>query len=123
MSDPTSRDRDQLTHRVRSLLRDVLQQADFPGSEALVKQASSVGVAGGPITMLELQSSRGAQASVFVEGPVPLSMMVSNSAGDSIGELLVWVEHGYLAGLEFAWWTDDIPGELPDSDRIKVSRK
>ena len=123
MSDPTNRDRDQLTDRVRSLLRHVLQQADFPGSEALVEQASSVGVAGGPITMLELQSSRASQASVFAEGLIPLSMIVSNSSGDLIGELLVWVEHGYLTGLEFAWWTDDAPDELPNSNRIKVSRK
>jgi hypothetical protein len=115
--------RDQLTDHVRGLLGDVLQQAYFNGSEALVEQASSVSVAGGPITMLELRTSDTAPASAFADGPIPLSMVVSNSAGDLIGELLVWVEHGYLADLEYAWWTDDVPDELPDSDCVRVTRK
>ena len=121
MNDATNRD--QLSDRVRGLLGAVLQQADFPGSEALAEQASSVSVAGGPITMLELRSSHTTPASAFEEGPIPLSMMVSNPAGDLIGELLVWVERGYLSGLEFAWWTEDAPSELPDSDRVMVRRK
>lgn len=121
MSDATNRD--QLTDRVRGLLVAVLQQADFPGSEDLVGQASSVSVAGGPLTMLELRSSHTAPASAFADGPIPLSMVVANSAGDLIGELLVWVERGYLAGLEFAWWTEHAPSELPDSNRVRVSRK
>jgi hypothetical protein len=121
MSEPTNRD--QLTDQVRGLLGDVLQQADFPGSEELAQQVSSVIVTGGPITMLKLRSAHTLRASAFPDGPIPMSMLVSNSAGDSVGELLVWVEHGFLSGLEFAWWTDDAPDELPSSDRVKVNRK
>jgi hypothetical protein len=113
---------DALTQQVRELLVKVLREADFPGTDELLRQASDVRVAGGPVTMLELQSSHAA-ASVCADGPVPLSMLVADGGGDSVGELLIWVTRGHLSGLEFAWWTDDAPDELPTADRVKVDRK
>lgn len=121
MSEMTGQE--ELTDSVRRLLGDVFQQADFPGSEELARQAMSSSVVGGPITMLEIRSDRTLGAAAFADGPIPLSMEVSNSAGDLIGELLVWVENGYLSGLEFAWWTVDPPNELPLADRVNVTRK
>ena len=115
--------REQLTEQVRGLLGDVLQQADFPGSEELAQQASTIRVTSGLISMLELWSDHTLRASAFPDGPIPMSMLVSNSAGDSVGEILVWVERGFLSGLEFAWWTDDAPDDLPSSDHVRVNRK
>ena len=113
---------DMVRRQVRDLLEKVLRQADFPGSAELLQQASSVRVIGGPITMLDLHSSDASAASAFTDGPVPLSMLVSDSAGNPIGELIIWVEQGYLSGLEFAWWTDDPPDELPTADHVRVAR-
>lgn len=115
--------RDWLTDRVRRLLGDVLRQTDFPGCEDLLHQASDVTVVGGPITMLELRSKPSAQPSAFTDGPIPVSIVVLDAADELIGELIVWVERGFLACLEFAWWTDDAPDELPASDRVRVDRK
>ncbi|MTD56094.1 hypothetical protein [Amycolatopsis pithecellobii] len=114
---------DVLTNQVRELLKSVLRQADFPGSDELLRQASSVNVVGGPITMLDLLVSNTLPASAFADGPVPLSVWVSNAAGRLVGELLVWVGYGYLTGLEFAWWTDDPPDRLPTLDHLRVIRK
>ncbi|MBO0883249.1 MAG: hypothetical protein J2P17_23515, partial [Mycobacterium sp.] len=111
-----------LTDQVRCLLVDVLQRVAFPGREELVEQASNISVANGPITMLDLRTAATAPASGVPDGPIPISMVVSNPAGDAVGELLIWVAHGYLAALEFAWWIDDAPDELPDSDRVSVTR-
>jgi hypothetical protein len=73
--------------------------------------------------MLELMSVPTLRASAFPDGPIPLSMLVLNDAGDSVGELLIWVQHGFLSGLEFAWWTDCAPVDLPSSDHVLVNRK
>ena len=121
MSNATNRD--QLNREVRNLLGALLQQADFPGSEQLLAHAPSVSVRGDRITMLELRPSHDTPPSACTEGPIPLSMVVSNPAGDLIGELLVWVEAGYLTSLEYAWWSDDPPSELPDADRVAVTRR
>jgi hypothetical protein len=112
-----------LTEPVRELIRKVLSEADFPGSDELRQQASGVSVAGGPVTMLDLQVTRPAPASAFTDGPIPLSVMVVDSDGAALGELLVWVHDGYLSGLEFAWWSDEPPAQLPPLKRLQVTRK
>ena len=112
-----------LTDRSRELLRHVLCQADFPGSGELLQQVSSLSVAGGPVTMLEFRVTGPVSASAFTDGPIPLSAMVLDAAGVASGELLIWVDDGYLSSLEFAWWSDDPPGQLPAPDRVRVARK
>ncbi|MDQ1742659.1 MAG: hypothetical protein QOE23_998, partial [Pseudonocardiales bacterium] len=64
-----------------------------------------------------------APASTFRDGPAPLSAVVSDPDGTSVGELLVWVENGYLDTLEFAWWSDDPPERLPSPECVRVARK
>lgn len=54
-------------------------------------------------------------------GPLPLDILVTGAGGELCGELLVWVEEGALAALEYAWYTDEPPRELPDPERITVS--
>lgn len=112
-----------LTEQVRELLRQVLGKADFPGSDELFQQASSVNVVGGQVTMLDLRVTAPRPASAFTDGPVPLSLMVMDSADAALGELLIWVNDGYLSSLEFAWWSDDPPEQLPELDRVRVARK
>lgn len=112
-----------LTEQVREILRHVLGEADFPGSDELLQQASGVNVAGGPLTMLDLRVSGPLLTSAFTDGPVPLSVLVLDPAGVACGELLIWVSHGYLSCLEFAWWSDDPPDRLPTLDHVRVARK
>jgi hypothetical protein len=34
--------------------------------------------------------------------------------------VIIWVRDGYLAGLEYAWWCDPAPSEMPDADRVRM---
>lgn len=113
----------QLTWKVRELLDRILQQAVFLGSDEMLGQVPNVTVVGGPMTMLELRVTRPAAPSAFKDGPAPISATVSDSAGAAIGEMLLWLEDGYLSTLEFAWWTDDPPDHLPNLDRVQVARR
>lgn len=112
-----------LTEQVRELLRHVLGEADFPGCAELLQQVSSVNVVGGPVTMLDLRVTGPTSASAFTDGPIPLSAMVLDATGVTLGELLIWVNDGYISSLEFAWWSDDPPDQLPTLDSVRVARK
>jgi hypothetical protein len=114
-SDSGDLDRD-----VRELLDAVLRRASFPGREELIRQLASVHVAGGPITMLQLRVPGEAARSHQPDGPVPGTFLVEDPSGVSIGELLIWVRDGYLDSLEYAWWTDQPPRELPTAAQIRV---
>jgi hypothetical protein len=109
--------------RVRDLIESVLRQGDFPGCDELVRQASSVEVVGGPITMIDLRVDHALAPSVVADGPIPLDLIASDAAGDPIGVLLIWVERGYLSCLEFGWWSDDPPVQLPSVGQVRVIRK
>ncbi|MBF6181957.1 hypothetical protein [Nocardia otitidiscaviarum] len=45
---------------------------------------------------------------------------VTDSAGAPIGEVTLWVEHGRLSGIEYAWYTDERPPTLPEPSQIEV---
>ncbi|MEU3014955.1 hypothetical protein [Nocardia asteroides] len=45
---------------------------------------------------------------------------VTDPNGSPIGELILWVENGWLSGIEYAWYTDDRPRTLPDPAQIEV---
>ena len=116
-------DGESLTKQVRGLLGGVLRQADFPGQDELLRQVQSVDVVGGPVTMLDLRVGERTLASPCPDGPAPLSAMVIDPAGTSNGELLLWVEDGFLSALEYAWWTSDPPEHLPSVDHVQVTQK
>ncbi|WP_225446707.1 hypothetical protein [Streptacidiphilus sp. PB12-B1b] len=40
---------------------------------------------------------------------------------DEFGELLVWIEDGVLAALEYAWITDEMPAALSAVERIRLT--
>ncbi len=114
---------DLLTPQVRELLDWILRQLDFPGSDEILQQVAHMTVVGGPITMLDLRITEPSPASAFADGPAPMSATVTDTAGEAVGELLVWLKDGYLDGLEFAWWTDEAPNRLPVPEQIRVTRR
>lgn len=116
-------ERDQLLNQARALLSYILPRGEFPGRDELMQQTSRVQLVGGPLTMLELSVSHVTPPAACADGPIPLSAEVSDEAGASVGELLIWVEGGYLSALEFAWWTENPPHELPGPSRITVGQK
>ncbi|MCU1688427.1 MAG: hypothetical protein JWN20_355 [Jatrophihabitantaceae bacterium] len=104
-----------------ALLRHVLQAARVPGIVELMAQVDHLGSVLGPVTMLRLGVLAGAPRSGYPNGPVQVDAEVIDAAGESVGELLVWVEDGFLSTLDFAWWTDEPPTALPDIDRVVVT--
>ena len=44
---------------------------------------------------------------------------VTGECGETIGEILVWVEQGYLSGLELAWFTDEPLVEWPTPKQVQ----
>jgi hypothetical protein len=114
---------DSLTQQVRTLLFGILHQATFPGSDELRCQVASVKVVDGPMTMLDLQVQEMISTSAVKNGPIPLSAIVSDASGMAIGELLIWVKDGWLSTLEFAWWEDNPPNQLPSLDQVRVTER
>ncbi|MFF0613556.1 hypothetical protein ACFYUD_33325 [Nocardia tengchongensis] len=45
---------------------------------------------------------------------------VTDRNGAPIGEVILWVEHGRLSGVEYAWYTDERPQSLPEPAQIVV---
>jgi hypothetical protein len=112
-----------LTPTEVALLLHILDGASFEGADALRAQVSLAHVAGGIATFLGLAVAAGATASTFRAGPIPGRAFVEGTDGEPEGEVLVWVTGGYLSGLEFAWFTDEMPTEMPDADRVRLVPK
>jgi hypothetical protein len=64
-----------------------------------------------------------APRSPFQGNLAPISAYVHDSDQEYTGEFLVWIANGYLAGVEYAWVTDEAPDSLPDPSAIQVSVK
>ncbi|WP_280243637.1 hypothetical protein [Nocardia abscessus] len=45
---------------------------------------------------------------------------VTDRNGSPTGEVIVWVENGWLSGIEYAWYTDERPHALPEPGRIEL---
>ena len=115
-----SADKRDLMPEERGVLQKVLAAQLFPGAEQLLAQVPRTTVIGGDPTSLELDVAD-AEPADSPDGPVPVRAFVG-SADDFEGEIIVWVERGYLAGLEFAWVTDRPPRGLPQPERVHVQR-
>ncbi len=77
-------------------------------------------MSGGRSTLLELEVDTALPASALPNGPIPVEALVGDSAGEVEGRILIWVSDGYLAGLEFAWFTDVAPHGFPKSKQISL---
>jgi hypothetical protein len=110
----------ELSDGERALLVHLLRSATFSGAEQLAAQVVAARVTGGLPTLLDLEVARTVPPSAVTDGPAPLRAYVETSQGDVEGEVLVWVNDGYLSGLEFAWYTDQSPGRMPPPERVRV---
>ncbi|MET9288198.1 hypothetical protein [Nocardia beijingensis] len=45
---------------------------------------------------------------------------VTDGNGSPIGEVFLWVENGWLSGIEYTWYTDERPAALPEANRIET---
>jgi hypothetical protein len=113
----------ELTQQARSIVRELLNQGDFAGRDALLAQVDGIEYVGGPVTMMDLRVSRTHPPSTGVPSPVPNGPNVVDDEGEVIGMLLLWLDdHGYIDCLEYGWVTDEMPTELPRPKAIVSSR-
>src|SRR4051812_42416585 len=99
---------------VRALVRSVIQYAPEQFRALLLAQAERLEYVGGPITMMELRVTGDCAPAHGVKGPLPGGPSVVGADDDAIGLLLLWLDaSGYIDCLEYGWFTDDMPTELP----------
>jgi len=70
--------------------------------------------------MLELSVPAGALRVSLPDGPLPARALATDEGDELIGEVLVWIYVGYLSALEYAWYTDDPPSDLPCPRQFRV---
>jgi hypothetical protein len=104
---------------IQSLIRELLEQSDFEGREALLAQVDGVEYIDGPVTMMCLRVAQSFPPSSGVPSPVPNDPIVLDETGEPIGGLLLWLDDaGYIDCLEYWWTTDEMPTDLPSPDRL-----
>ena len=94
----------------------------LPSQEAaqmLYLQSMVASIAGGPPTMLELAVPLSCEPAPVPDGPLPVRAVAVDSQGQTLGEVLVWVSNGYLSTIEYAWYTDETPIELPPTSQLR----
>lgn len=88
-------------------------RAQIPYSEVV-----STWGAGSP--SVEIKVRPGPASAGGVTDGIVASGAVTDSAGKPIGEVILWAEAGRLSGIEYAWYTDERPTQLPEPDRINL---
>jgi hypothetical protein len=88
-------------------------------AELLYEQSVVAKIHGGPLTMRELAIPASARPASILDGPLPVRAFASDEIGNLLGELLVWVSDGYLSTIEYAWYTDSVPTELPAPSQLR----
>ncbi|WP_152031002.1 hypothetical protein [Agromyces aureus] len=109
--------------QVRRVLERTLIVTGGELTAAMRDQISALRAVSGPVTMLELDIPSEVQKIVRANGPYrsmsnDAQVEVVDESGDAIGGILLWVEDGRLITLEYYWYTDDPPLELPTVQRI-----
>lgn len=64
-----------------------------------------------------------ARTAQISDGVAPVNAYVTDEEGIYLGELILWIANGKLAGLEYAWVTATPPSRLPQVSLIRVSSK
>ncbi|MFD5511659.1 hypothetical protein ACFWIB_28365 [Streptomyces sp. NPDC127051] len=100
------------------LVRDVTGSSEL---RSQIGQAEVVGTWAPGSVSTDLRVPEPVQRTSLATGLVPVDAHVLDEQGQYIGELLVWVEDGALAGLEYVWITDEMPTALPPVERIRLT--
>ncbi|MET8561600.1 hypothetical protein ABZV75_13745 [Streptomyces flaveolus] len=117
---PTTRPLSPLEQRV--LVK--LLSAEFPGAQELRNQLAQTRVTrpwGRESPSVDLDVPPGVPEAAIEDGVIPATGTVTDDSGELFGELLVWVSDGRLSALEFSWYGDTAPTELPDPGLVTVT--
>jgi hypothetical protein len=105
---------------VRGLIRRLLDGSAFSGCEQLLGQVDYLEYVDGPVTMMDLRVAGACSPASGVPNPAPSTRIVVDEREESIGGLVLWLDaQGYINGLEYFWFTDQMPTVLPPPDRVR----
>jgi hypothetical protein len=112
-----------LDEKEEAILR-LLLSVDFPGAEILRRQADVARVIGrcpcGCASIdLWIDPSQ-AEAAVGVPEPVPVEARSKKFLGGETTELLLFVQHGWLRGVEIIFYSDEPPPEFPPPESFEL---
>jgi hypothetical protein len=109
--------------RVRSLVEAIVDHAPPTDREALLAQTATISDVRGNLAFLAFRVDRESTAPAqTTPSPVPYRPEVVSADGKSVGEIMVWLDHGgYLDSLEYTWWADDPPSDLPMLDDLRIA--
>ncbi|MGW4566839.1 hypothetical protein ACWEN3_32050 [Streptomyces sp. NPDC004561] len=100
-----------------------LLSPEFPGAQELRNQVAETRVMGhwgADSPSIDLEVPAGTPEARIGDGLIPATGTVTDDSGELVGELLLWVSGGRLSALEFSWYCDAAPTELPDPDHVMV---
>lgn len=60
------------------------------------------------------------RARAIDDGPLSPPGVAFDDDWVPIGHLMIWVENGALSALEYAWFSDVAPKQLPDNDHLRL---
>ncbi|MGW2028650.1 hypothetical protein [Streptomyces sp. NPDC001811] len=101
-----------------------LLSAEFPGAQELRSQLPQTRVTrpwASESPSVDLDVLLGVPEAAIEDGIIPATGTVTDDSGELFGELLVWVGAGRLSALEFSWYGDTAPTELPDPGLVTVT--
>jgi hypothetical protein len=101
-----------------------LLSAEFAGAQELRNQLAQTRIArpwGSESPSVDLDVPPGVPEAAIEDGIIPATGTVTDDSGELFGELLVWVSDGRLSALEFSWYGDTAPTELPDPHLVTVT--
>lgn len=104
-----------LTTCEQALIMSILcSYSDTEAAAVLAVQSANAAVVPSAIpTFLEFRVEGKAAPAAVPDGPLDTRMLVVDSGNQSTGEVILWVEAGRLSALEFAWYSDQTPQQLP----------
>jgi hypothetical protein len=121
-------DETEIGRPLRAIERDTLEtllSVDFEGVTQLRDQVPVARYAGsrasGSAPSFDIAVPASAPRSTFPGKLAPITAHVFDSSEEYTGEFILWLTHGYLSGVEYAWVTDEAPDDLPDPSGIHVS--
>ena len=100
-------------------LRWILWLEDFPGVEELRAQIGHVRATLGRTSEIDLEVTNAVPAAVS-DGFLSVAALVVDADEQPAGFITVWVNGGYLSGLEYSWFTERMPTEYPSPDRLRL---
>lgn len=71
-------------------------------------------------TMIDFRADGSLTPLPLPDGPLPGRVVVVDERESPIGEILIWMRDGVLAGMEQAWYTDSPPVSWPKETSLRL---